>query len=271
MEHRSEAALLDDTQRRDTVWQAPDLAAAYLNGVRGAIPLAREQLDIMVRLIRAAQPSPRSILDLGCGDGVLGHALLDAFAEQQPLVVFADFSPTMLDAARTRLAQYPTARFVELDYAMPGWADIVMYRDSRSSQPLQFDVIVSGFSIHHQPDDAKYAVYQAIYGMLSPGGIFLNLEHVASPTPWLEQQFEDYFVDALYRYHAPLGKSRAQVATDFYARPDKDANRLTSLETQCDWLRAIGFEQVDCYLKVFELALFGGIKPADSASPLAGM
>ena len=30
---------------------------------------------------------------------------------------------------------------------------------------------------------------------------------------------------------------------------------------QCAWLRDIGFTDVDCYLKVFELAVFGGRRP----------
>jgi hypothetical protein len=35
-------------------------------------------------------------------------------------------------------------------------------------------------------------------------------------------------------------------------------------ETQCDWLRQNGFERVDCYQKLFELAVFGGVKPKTS-------
>ncbi len=31
-------------------------------------------------------------------------------------------------------------------------------------------------------------------------------------------------------------------------------------QTQCDWLREIGFEQVDMYFKIPELAIFGGVK-----------
>jgi hypothetical protein len=33
------------------------------------------------------------------------------------------------------------------------------------------------------------------------------------------------------------------------------------VEVQCQWLRQIGFGHVDCYLKIFELALFGGLRP----------
>lgn len=242
-----------DDKRRDTAWQATALTQAYLEGVRGAIPLAVEQIDIICRLARAARPDARAILDLGCGDGILGHALLDAFADNAPRAVLADFSPPMLDAARRRVRGHEASFFL-VDYANDGWAASV-------GEPGNFDVIVSGFSIHHQPDDRKRAVYRDVYDLLTPGGIFLNLEHVSSASRWGEEQFEAYFIDALHRYHAPRGKSREQVAADFYHRPDKDANILAPVEAQCDWLREVGFERVDCFLKVFELALFGGIKP----------
>ncbi len=240
--------------RGDTAWQAASLTDAYLEGVRGAIPLAAEQIDIIVRLARAARPNARTLLDLGCGDGILGHALLDAFAANGPTAVLADFSPPMLDAARVRIRGYE-ARFVEVDYALPDWAAAVGRSD-------QFDVVVSGYSIHHQPDEGKRAVYRDVYELLAPGGIFLNLEHVSSASRWGEEQFEEYFIDSLHRYHGPQGKTREQVAAKFYHRPDKTANILAPVEDQCRWLRDIGFERVDCFLKVFELALFGGIKPA---------
>ena len=194
--------------RQDKVWQATSLTDTYLEGVRAAIPFAAEQIDIIVRLSRAARPQARAILDLGCGDGILGHALLDEFADNAPQAVLADFSPPMLDAARVRLSDYE-GYFIEVDYAQPEWVTLV-------TRPLRgngeaFDVVVSGFSIHHQPDERKREIYQEIYSILAPGGIFLNLEHVASASRWGEIQFEEYFIDSLHRYHGPRGKAREQV------------------------------------------------------------
>jgi hypothetical protein len=76
--------------------------------------------------------------------------------------------------------------------------------------------------------------------------------------------FDDFFIDALYRYHHSSGgsQSRAGVAETYYRRPDKSANILAPVELQCAWLRKLGFENVDCFFKSFELALFGGSKPA---------
>jgi len=37
------------------------------------------------------------------------------------------------------------------------------------------------------------------------------------------------------------------------------------VESQLDWLRELGFADVDCFFKAFELAVFGGRKPEQRA------
>ncbi|MGH9720367.1 MAG: class I SAM-dependent methyltransferase, partial [Bryobacteraceae bacterium] len=69
---------------------------------------------------------------------------------------------------------------------------------------------------------------------------------------------DDFFVDSLHR--ASPQKAREEVAAGFHSRPDKTANILAPVETQCEWLRLAGFHDVDCYFKAFELAVFGGRK-----------
>lgn len=241
-------------ERRDTVWQSADLTRQFLTGVRGAMPLAAEQIDVMLRLIRAARPALRNVLDIGCGDGLLGHAVLQAYPDARG--VFLDFSPPMIEAARARLGTGERLTFLVEDYGLPQWLAAV-------GPHAPFDAIVSGFSIHHQPDTRKRELYAEIFDLLAPGGIFLNLEHVSSPTPWLEQQFDALMVDSIFAFHRRNGgaRSRDEVAAEFYYRPDKAANMLAPLDVQLAWLRELGYRHVDCYLKVFELALFGGVKP----------
>ena len=78
----------------------------------------------------------------------------------------------------------------------------------------------------------------------------------------MEQRFEDLFIDALLEFSRRKGstKTRAQITREFFQRPDKQANILAPVERQCDWLREIGYRDVDCYFKIFELAVFGGRK-----------
>jgi len=238
------------------VWKTAELSQKYLSGVRSAIPLATEQIEIILRIIQMTRPQVNNFLDLGCGDGILGQAILNHYPHSQG--VFLDFSETMIEAAKTKIsASYQgNLEFINQDYGLPEWVNKIQ-------QKAPFDVIVSGFSIHHQPDVRKREIYQEIYELLKPEGLFLNLEHVSSPSKLIEHLFEELFVDSLYAFHQSQStkKSREEVARQYYNRPDKTANILAPVEAQCNWLREIGFIHVDCFLKVFEIALFGGMKP----------
>jgi ubiquinone/menaquinone biosynthesis C-methylase UbiE len=237
----------------DTIWQTAELTKNYLDGVRGAIPLAQEQIAVIRFLAQLNNPNVTTFLDLGCGDGILGQSLLDQFPDA--VGVFADFSRPMLDAAEKRLGGNEQAIFIESDYGQTEWL-------SQMTPYAPFDLIVSGFSIHHQPDERKKTLYAELYNLLAPGGLFLNLEHVDSHSAWGKTAFDQYFINSLYTYHQHNGstKSKEEVSGTYYGRPDKTANILALVERQCDWLREIGFKDVDCFLKIFELALFGGIK-----------
>ena len=247
----------------DTIWQGEGLTQTYLEGVRGAIPLANEQINIMLRLIRASQTEVNWVLDLGCGDGILGTAVLDQYPQANG--IFIDFSEPMLTAAKKRLSNNPNAHTLLQDYGDRDWLDKRLPIDNSqlAINNLQFDVIVSGYSIHHQPDERKKEVYTELYHLLKPGGIFINIEHVKSADPWLERRFQELFVDGIHQLQQQNGANKTweDVDREFYSRPDKDANILAPAEAQCSWLRAIGYEKVDIYLKIFELAVFGGIKP----------
>jgi len=103
-------------------------------------------------------------------------------------------------------------------------------------------------------------LYGEIHALLAPGGWFVNIEHVASRTPYIEALSDDLMIDSIYALQHGKGaeRSREEVARDFVHRPDKAANILAPVEEQCEWLRAAGFSDVDCFFKVFELAVFGG-------------
>ncbi len=246
---------MPSTKRDASAWQTPELSAAYLDGIRGAIPLAAEQIDVMLRVIAARDDDVRSVLDLGCGDGILGAAVLDRHPDATG--VFVDSSRPMLDAAATRLGEAAgRIELMQLDYGRHDWV-----REVAANAP--YDVVVSGLSIHHQTDGRKREIYGEIHDLLAAGGVFLNVEHVASATPWVQGIFDELMIDALHAHHMTSGGSltQSQVADELYFRPDKAANILAPVDQQCRWLREIGYEDVDCFLRVLELAVFGGRRP----------
>jgi len=231
-------------KRNDTVWRSENLARQFLNGVRGAIPLADTQIAVMLQLLDTGRPV-RRCLDLGCGDGVLGASILTQYPKATG--VFVDFSEPMLAACRKRISS--PAEFLLTDYAKPSWVKQV-------TGWAPFDAIVSGFSIHHQPDRRKQALYREIHDLLASGGWFINIEHIAPACPTTTRLFEAAMVSSIHRAQPHL--SRSVVRRRFVDRPDKSANILAPIETQCRWLRRLGFVEVDCYFKHFELAVFGG-------------
>lgn len=171
------------------------------------------------------------VLDLGSGGGrLLGLVKL---ARPEAEAVAVDFSDTMLRELRERFGGDRTVRVVghDLDQPLP--------------QSLgSFDAVVSSFAIHHVTHERKRSLYEEIFHLLTPGGVFCNLEHVASAT------------DALHEHFLRCLSVR---------RGEEDpSNKLLDLETQLQWLRAIGFVDVDCHWKWRELALLAGRKDARS-------
>jgi len=239
------------TMRTDIVWQDQTLVNNFLTGVRGAIPFANAQINTALQVLDHTGVPMRQLADLGCGDGVIAQALLTHYPNAR--VTAIDFSEPMLERARQRLKPFgDRVTVIQADLYQAEWQNGLQ----------TFDGVLSGYCIHHLPDDRKRELYREIYHRLAPGGSFLNLEHVASATSWGEALFNESLVDALYRWHQQQGgtDSREAVARQFVYREDKQANILAPVEVQCDWLRAIGFQQVDCYFKWFELAVFGGVK-----------
>lgn len=242
-------------KRRDEIWKADSLAKNYLKGVRGGIPQAARQIEVMIRLVDACGRPVEKFLDLGCGGGVLGAAMLERYGAAQATLL--DFSEPMLEEAKRQLSRCgEQVRFARADFSDPSWLAAIADR-------APFDAIVSAYAIHHQPDERKRILYKEIFGLLEPGGIFVNLEHVSSASAWGEEIWDSAMVASLAEYNGrtKTGKSADEVAEEYRNREDKDANILAPVGDQCGWLEQIGFECVDCYFKYFELAVFAGRRP----------
>jgi ubiquinone/menaquinone biosynthesis C-methylase UbiE len=203
----------------------------------------------MIRLTRRFVPEPTRIIDLGCGDGFLARAVLSEFPGAHALLI--DHSGPMMERARDAMMPFSgrcEIRHGDLSDPLPG-----LVGDG------PFDLIVSGYAIHHLPTPRKRTLYAEVFGLLRPGGLFVNVEHVASATPELEGVFDGAYIDHLA---AVTGRDRAQVEAEYHARPDKADNLLEPVEAQVGWLREAGFGQADCHFKWLELAVFGGVRPS---------
>ncbi len=206
-----------------SVWTSPERALEYLSRA-DKVPHRAEGEAVLLGML---PDGLGRVLDLATGDGrLLGLVRL---ARPGAEGVALDLSPTMLEGARRRFAGDGSIRIVEHDLndSLPGLGT--------------FDAVVSSIAIHHLEDDRKRTLYGEIFSLLRPGGVFLNLERVASPTGNLRRRFLSEMG------HNPASSDPSDRPADLFA--------------QLEWLRDLGFADVDCYWKWLELALFGGTKP----------
>ena len=200
-------------------WHDHEHVEEYLERV-GTLPPRIAGEAVLVEIL---PPAPLRVLDLGCGDGRLAALVLGARSSVTE-VVAVDASPPMLERARERFSA--EARVSVLEWNL--------------NDPIEglgrFDVIVSGFAIHHLEDERKQALFQEIAGRLTPGGVFANLEVVQSATPELHATFR-----------TAIGRAE-----------DDPGDLLVEPETLLGWMRAAGLEQVDCIWRWRGFALLVG-------------
>src|SRR5438876_7968926 len=65
--------------RAGTTWQRAEVARAFVDERRAAIPYGPDQVRMMLQLVEHFRPGPRRLLDLGCGDGILARAVLETY------------------------------------------------------------------------------------------------------------------------------------------------------------------------------------------------
>jgi tRNA (cmo5U34)-methyltransferase len=203
-------------------WQSAEHASAYLERA-DRIP---HRSAGETALIDEIPLSVRRVLDLGAGDG----RLLDLVLRARPAAygVAVDFSPVMLEQLTARFGPMSRVEVVNhnLEIPLPALGT--------------FDAVVSSFAIHHLAHERKRQLYEEIWAMLEAGGVFCNLEHVASASPAAHERFLQ-----------AMGITPAE---------EDPSNKLLDVHTQLEWLRQIGFTDVDCYWKWRELALLVGRK-----------
>jgi tRNA (cmo5U34)-methyltransferase len=210
-------------------WRDPERVLSYLDRADG-FPHRAEGESVLLEQI---PDGTRRVLDLGTGDG----RLLALLKRDCPEIVGVgvDFSEVMLDAARERFAGDECIELVQHDLA------------ERLPELGRFDAVISSFAIHHLEHDRKRSLYGEVFDLLKPGGVFANFEHVASPTHRLHLAFFEAIEEPIEN--------------------EDPSDRTLDVHTQLEWLRALGFDDVDCYWKWREMALLIGVRPPPDALP----
>jgi tRNA (cmo5U34)-methyltransferase len=232
-------------------WKQDDVATGFIDERRKLIPHWDAQEEITRRLITRGGRQVGRFLDLGAGDG--GFAELVMQEHPDSTCVLVDFSEPMLAAVPQALA-HREGRWetVDADLAEADWV-------AKLPRAERYDAVVSRLCIHHLPDERKRELYEEVFDLLEPGGLFMNWEHVAVGG-LAEGMFDEYFIARMIEAEQERENPRSEEEVVAAYSDAHDDDILTAPEVQCRWLDEIGFQQTEVYFKALELAIFGGVK-----------
>jgi tRNA (cmo5U34)-methyltransferase len=207
------------------------VAADYEAPRRRLIPPFDAFYGTAVEALTMLGRPPARVLDLGAGTGMLAARVAAAYPEAE--LVLVDGAPAMLEQARATLGARAQLHVADLANPLPDGP---------------FDAVVSALAIHHLDDGDKRALFARVRQALPPGGVFVNAEQVAGPTPCF---------DARYRaWHEAASRAGGATAEEWAAAEDRMRHdRCSDVESQLRWLREAGFDAADCLFKDHRFAV----------------
>ena len=212
----------------------------YDNLITKLTPFYEELQRAILGSIPFSPSDPIVVLDLGVGTGELAIKVLESYPNSTILGV--DFSERMIEIAQEKLDRYQ---------------DRVSYLQenlSRLALGQKFDAVLSTLSIHHLDDEDKRALYLKVYGYLKDRGCFFNGDRIKTKTSRITEMYEHRWRDHL----KSQGLSEEEVEA-IWAKSRRE-DTPSSLGDQLNWLREAGFHGVECPIRYYNYAVFGGYK-----------
>lgn len=238
----------------DTEWSREEGVRDYLDHAEIYVQDRRMLLGVLRSFYRTfvSPGAARRVVDLGCGDGILGEAL-KSLDPSIPLTA-VDGSEEMLTAARRRLG-----RWGDVEYVARTFQEIL--RDGLPIPPPgEVGLVASSFAIHHLAPPEKKPFFGRILEMLAPGGHLLNIDIVRPRSPRHEAWYDEMWREWIRRRQGELN-----VAEDFSHTPEdarkKPENRYETLADQLRWLEEAGFTEVECHYRRGLFGVYSGRKP----------
>ncbi|GAB7046859.1 class I SAM-dependent methyltransferase [Catenuloplanes indicus] len=154
-----------------------DLLDAWDRQQEAYIAYREQRFEVMLEVLGTVHGDEFTVLDLACGPGAISDRVLSAFPKAR--VIAIDFDPILLTVARHALTErHGTDRvtLVDADLTVPGW-------ETRTGG---VDAVLSSTALHWLSPTELSAVYTTAAGLLKPGGVLLNADHLrfgpADPT-----------------------------------------------------------------------------------------
>lgn len=239
-----------------------NMAACYDAVAPYLVPCYQWLQEQVIDLLFADGRTDKLLVDLGAGSGIFLDRVLARYPDAQALWV--DYSNDFLAVARNRLAGYGSRVQFVCSTLQADWETQV------GQAP---DAICSMSAIHHLPSQEKRRLYERCHNLLKPGGWFFNTDEMRADD-------DDAYLNTLRYWVRHVDRMAPRVPADLQEQCRAWCEKFEGWKTrniihrdhaklpgddihdryneQVDWLRQIGYADVDLFAKSQLWCVIGG-------------
>ncbi len=204
------------------------------------VPHLKDLQETILRLLpEPDDDGPYRILDIGTGTGHLIEQVLVRMPEAE--VHFVHDNKINQAATRDRLAAHQSAITYELGNYV------------RTNLEGSYDVVIQELAANNLENKSKRTLLSATYAALRRGGRLIIITQLRGATDALEEIYDEQWREMALQQ----GASETDLEHPFFTM---SRDRTATLAQHLDWMAADGFENVDCYVKYWRLAVIAGDK-----------
>jgi len=204
------------------------------------VPYYPQMIQALVSAIPFKESEKINIIDLGCGTGYISMKLKERFPNSK--LTCLDFAENMITQARIRLKKYDSIIFYNEDFR-------------KFEFDKTYDVAVSSLALHHlETKKEKKKFYSKIFDSLRSHGVFYNADIILSSNDYLQKLYMSKWKEFMSRTI-----STKEIEDTWMTKHHKEDHPEILLD-QLEWLKEIGFTEVDVVWKYYNFAVYGGTK-----------
>lgn len=205
------------------------------------VPYYPQMIQALVSAIPFKESEKINIIDLGCGTGYISMKLKERFPNSK--LTCLDFAENMITQARIRLKKYDSINFYNEDFR-------------KFEFDKTYDVAVSSLALHHlETKKEKKKFYSKIFDSLKSRGVFYNADIILSSNDYLQKLYISKWKEFMSRTI-----STKEIEDTWMTKHHKEDHPEILLD-QLEWLKEIGFTDVDVVWKYYNFSVYGGTKP----------
>ena len=212
----------------------------YDDWVKKGLPCYEEAFPTALELIPFPSGKKIRVLDLGAGTGLFSWQVSQKYPKAE--FVLYDVASAMLDLAQNRFrdSHHNVSAIVD---------DFLNIREFDA-----FDLVISSLSVHHLNHPDKRKLFGLIYESLKSPGAFINIDQIKGETQAIEDLYWSTWLDEVRQ----AGGDGEQIQKSIKRRQELYQDAL--LVDQLQWLKDVGFVNVDCVYKHYFVGVFFATK-----------